>query len=62
MYGDGSQTRSFCYVSDEVDGILRLARADEQMPVNIGNPTEFTILECARKVIAMTGSKSADQV
>jgi dTDP-glucose 4,6-dehydratase len=58
VYGDGSQTRSFCYVSDEVDGILRLARADEHDPVNIGNPTEFTILECARKVIATTGSKS----
>ncbi len=58
VYGDGSQTRSFCYVSDEVDGILRLARSDEHAPVNIGNPTEFTILECARKVIAVTGSRS----
>jgi dTDP-glucose 4,6-dehydratase len=58
VYGDGSQTRSFCYVSDEVDGILRLARSVEHEPVNIGNPTEFTILECARKVIATTGSKS----
>jgi dTDP-glucose 4,6-dehydratase len=58
VYGDGSQTRSFCYVSDEVDGILRLARSAEQEPVNIGNPTEFTILECARKVIAKTGSAS----
>ena len=58
VYGDGSQTRSFCYVSDEVDGILRLARSDEHGPVNIGNPTEFTILECAQKVIAVTGSKS----
>lgn len=57
-YGDGSQTRSFCYVSDEVDGILRLARCPEHAPVNIGNPTEFTILECARKVIAVTGSRS----
>jgi dTDP-glucose 4,6-dehydratase len=45
-------------VSDEVDGILRLARSAEQEPVNIGNPTEFTILECARKVIAKTGSAS----
>jgi dTDP-glucose 4,6-dehydratase len=58
VYGDGSQTRSFCYVSDEVDGILRLARSPEHGPVNIGNPTEFTILECARKVIATTGSAS----
>ena len=58
VYGDGSQTRSFCYVSDEVDGILRLARSSEHEPVNIGNPTEFTILECAEKVIATTGSSS----
>jgi len=58
VYGDGNQTRSFCYVSDEVDGILRLARSAEHEPVNVGNPTEFTILECARKVIATTGSAS----
>jgi dTDP-glucose 4,6-dehydratase len=58
VYGDGSQTRSFCYVSDEVDGILRLAKTAEHEPVNIGNPTEFTILECAQKVIATTGSSS----
>jgi dTDP-glucose 4,6-dehydratase len=58
VYGDGSQTRSFCYVSDEVDGILRLARSAEHEPVNIGNPTEFTILECAQKVISTTGSAS----
>src|SRR5271169_1693788 len=58
VYGDGSQTRSFCYVDDEVDGILRLARSAERDPVNIGNPTEFTILDCARQVIATTGSKS----
>ncbi|MGC2322441.1 MAG: UDP-glucuronic acid decarboxylase family protein [Terriglobales bacterium] len=58
VYGDGSQTRSFCYVSDEIDGILRLARSDEHQPVNIGNPNEFTILECARRVLAVTGSKS----
>jgi dTDP-glucose 4,6-dehydratase len=58
VYGDGSQTRSFCYVSDEVDGILRLARSPEHEPVNIGNPTEFTILECAQKVIATTGARS----
>ena len=58
VYGDGSQTRSFCYVSDEIDGFLRLSKADEHLPVNIGNPTEFTILECARRVLAVTGSKS----
>ncbi len=58
VYGDGSQTRSFCYVTDEIDGILRLARAAEHQPVNIGNPNEFTILECARRVLAVTGSKS----
>lgn len=58
VYGDGSQTRSFCYVSDEIDGILRLAGSDEHFPVNIGNPDEFTILECVRRVIAVTGSKS----
>jgi dTDP-glucose 4,6-dehydratase len=61
VYGDGSQTRSFCYVSDEIDGMMRLARSSEHDPVNIGNPTEFTILECARKVIATTGSASKIQ-
>ena len=58
IYGDGSQTRSFCYVSDEIEGIMRLAKCDEHFPVNIGNPDEFTILECARRVIAITESKS----
>jgi dTDP-glucose 4,6-dehydratase len=58
VYGDGSQTRSFCYVTDEIEGILRLAKSDEHFPVNIGNPDEFTILECAKRVIAITGSKS----
>jgi dTDP-glucose 4,6-dehydratase len=58
IYGDGSQTRSFCYVSDEIDGFLRLAKCDEHAPVNIGNPNEFTILDCAHRVIAVTGSKS----
>jgi dTDP-glucose 4,6-dehydratase len=58
VYGDGGQTRSFCYVSDEIDGFLRLSRSDEHLPVNIGNPNEFTILECAQRVIAITGSKS----
>jgi dTDP-glucose 4,6-dehydratase len=58
VYGDGSQTRSFCYVSDEIDGFMRMAKSSEPGPVNIGNPTEFTILECARQVLAVTGSKS----
>jgi dTDP-glucose 4,6-dehydratase len=58
VYGDGSQTRSFCYVSDEVDGILRLSRSDEALPVNIGSPAEFTILECAQRVLEVTGSSS----
>jgi len=58
VYGDGSQTRSFCYVSDEVEGILRLSKSTEHAPVNVGNPTEFTILECAQRVLAITGSKS----
>jgi dTDP-glucose 4,6-dehydratase len=58
VYGNGRQTRSFCYVSDEVDGFLRLAASNEPGPVNIGNPAEFTILECAQKVLAVTGSKS----
>jgi len=58
VYGDGSQTRSFCYVSDEVEGFIRLSKSDEHLPVNIGNPSEFTILECAKRVLAVTGSKS----
>ncbi len=58
IYGDGRQTRSFCYVSDEVEGILRLARSEEHDPVNIGNPDEFTILECAQRVVLVTGSQS----
>jgi dTDP-glucose 4,6-dehydratase len=61
VYGDGSQTRSFCYVSDEIDGFLRLARSSEHLPVNIGNPQEFTILECARVVLRVTGSSSKIQ-
>ena len=58
IYGDGSQTRSFCYVSDLIDGILRLSLSDEHLPVNIGNPDEWTILECAREVLNVTGAKS----
>ncbi|HVR23999.1 MAG TPA: GDP-mannose 4,6-dehydratase, partial [Candidatus Polarisedimenticolia bacterium] len=58
VYGDGSQTRSFCYVSDEVDGFIRLSKSSEHLPVNIGNPNEFTILECAQQVLKVTRSKS----
>jgi dTDP-glucose 4,6-dehydratase len=58
VYGDGSQTRSFCYVSDEVAGILALSKSDEPEPTNIGNPNEFTILECARVVQEVTGTRS----
>ncbi len=59
IYGDGSQTRSFCYVDDLIDGLVRLAHSGEHLPVNIGNPGEFTILECAQAVLEVTGSKSA---
>jgi dTDP-glucose 4,6-dehydratase len=58
IYGDGSQTRSFCFVSDLIEGIVRLSRSDEHLPVNIGNPVEWTILECAREILDVTGSKS----
>jgi dTDP-glucose 4,6-dehydratase len=59
VYGDGSQTRSFCYVSDEVDGIVRLFHSGEHDPVNVGNPTEFTIRELAEIVVEETGGRSA---
>jgi len=58
VYGSGKQTRSFCYVSDEVDGFLRLAKSDEHLPVNIGNPNEFTMIECAQLILKVTGSRS----
>src|SRR6202041_294730 len=58
VYGDGQQTRSFCYVDDLIEGILRLSRSEEHLPVNIGNPDEFTILECAEAVLEVTDSKS----
>jgi dTDP-glucose 4,6-dehydratase len=58
IYGDGQQTRSFCYVSDLIEGIMRLARTDEHLPVNLGNPGEFTVLECAQEVIEVTGDMS----
>jgi dTDP-glucose 4,6-dehydratase len=56
IYGDGSQTRSFCYVSDLIEGILRLSRSEDHMPVNIGNDVEWTILECAKEVLSVTGA------
>jgi dTDP-glucose 4,6-dehydratase len=58
IYGEGLQTRSFCYCSDLIDGIVRLAESEEHTPVNIGNPVEFTMLECAQEVLKVTGSKS----
>ena len=58
VFGDGSQTRSFCYVDDLIEGFLRLIDSDEHGPVNIGNPGEFTILQLADAVIAATGSAS----
>jgi len=58
VFGDGSQTRSFCYVSDLIDGIFRLMMSDEVYPVNIGNPDEISIKEFAEEVIKLTGTKS----
>jgi dTDP-glucose 4,6-dehydratase len=58
IYGEGTQTRSFCYVSDEVDGIFRLFRSDRVDPTNIGNPNEFTVRELAQIVLEETGSRS----
>jgi UDP-glucuronate decarboxylase len=60
IYGDGSQTRSFCYVDDLVDGLIRLMESDEQVtgPINLGNPGEFSIRELAEKVVALVGSDS----
>ena len=60
IYGEGQQTRSFCYVDDLVDGLVKLMNADESLtgPINLGNPHEFTILELAQKVIDLTGSSS----
>jgi dTDP-glucose 4,6-dehydratase len=58
VFGDGSQTRSFCYVEDQVEGIYRLLMSDEHQPVNIGNPEEITIKEFVEEIIKRTGSKS----
>ena len=58
VFGDGSQTRSFCYVDDLVEGIFRLLMSDHSDPVNIGNPSEMTVLEFAREIIRLTGARS----
>lgn len=58
VYGDGSQTRSFCYVSDQVEGLLRLMQSNVNGPVNIGNPEEFTVIDLAHLVLKVTKSKS----
>jgi dTDP-glucose 4,6-dehydratase len=58
VFGDGSQTRSFCYVDDLVRGLVLLARSGEHLPVNIGNPQELSLLELAETVIRVTSSKS----
>ena len=57
VYGDGSQTRSFCYVSDLIEGIVRLSKSAEHDPTNIGNPVEWTILECAREIQQLLGAQ-----
>ena len=58
IYGDGGQTRSFCYVDDLIEGFVLLSRSEEHLPVNLGNPEEFTILDCAKAVLEVTGSES----
>ena len=58
VYGDGRQTRSFCYVSDLIEGIYRLLESSEHEPVNIGNPQEITIKEFAERILTLTGSKA----
>src|SRR5207302_9734480 len=58
IYGDGSQTRSFCFVDDLVEGIVRLLDVPFHEPVNVGNPSEITILEFAKEILALSGSKS----
>jgi dTDP-glucose 4,6-dehydratase len=58
VFGAGQQTRSFCYVTDLVEGFIRLSRCDDPMPINLGNPTEMTIIDLAREVIERTGSSS----
>jgi dTDP-glucose 4,6-dehydratase len=58
VFGDGSQTRSFCFVDDLIEGLFRLATSDYHLPVNVGNPNEMSLLELAEKVVALTGTRS----
>jgi len=58
VYGDGSQTRSFCYITDQVDGLYKLLMSEEDEPVNIGNPEEIPLIEIAKEIIELTSSKS----
>jgi dTDP-glucose 4,6-dehydratase len=58
VFGDGSQTRSFCYVDDQIDGLVALAESDVHLPVNIGNQDEYTLLQLAETVIEVAGSRS----
>jgi dTDP-glucose 4,6-dehydratase len=58
VYGDGTQTRSFCYVEDLTDGIKKLLNSDEAGPVNLGNPEEISVLDFAKEIVRLTGSKS----
>jgi UDP-glucuronate decarboxylase len=58
IYGDGSQTRSFCYVDDLIEVVIRLMNSSETGPINIGNPTEFRVLDLAHQIIALTNSRS----
>ncbi len=62
VYGDGSQTRSFCYVDDEIDGIYRLLMSDFVGPMNIGNPDEMTVMELARLVVELTGASAGIEI
>ena len=58
VFGEGTQTRSFCYVDDLIRGLVLLAESDEHLPVNLGNPTEMTLLELAERIVALTGNRS----
>jgi dTDP-glucose 4,6-dehydratase len=62
IFGDGAQTRSFCYVSDLIDGIFRLSQSDFHEPVNIGNPREMTIKQFAAEIIRLTGTKIGHRI
>ena len=62
VFGDGSQTRSFCYVDDLIEGLFRLAMSDYHQPVNVGNPDEMTLIELAEKIVQLTGIALGDRV